>query len=167
MTSPSLFYREIELTQGQVALVDVEDYEWLMQWKWHAQQDSKVRGSFYADRWSSPKDGGNKRKIKMHCAIAGVVGVDHKNHNPLDNRRNNLRSANARQQAYNRRISKRNTTGFKGLKVARSGRYIAGIRVNGKQLHLGTFDTKIEAAMAYNAAAVLHHGEFACLNIIA
>ena len=36
MTTPSEpLYREIPLTQGQVALVDAADYEWLMQWEWH------------------------------------------------------------------------------------------------------------------------------------
>jgi hypothetical protein len=41
--------------------------------------------------------------------------------------------------------------------------YQAKIRVNGTRIHLGSFATEEEAAKAYQDAAVLYHGEFACL----
>ncbi len=46
-TDPS--YRLIYLTQGQVTLVDTEDYEWISQWKWRAKRNPRS-GNFYAVR---------------------------------------------------------------------------------------------------------------------
>ena len=40
-------YRLIPLTQGQNAIVDVEDFEWLDQWNWCAQWTGR---HFYAVR---------------------------------------------------------------------------------------------------------------------
>ena len=39
--------KEIQLTQGKVALVDNEDYDFLMQWKWCVKN---MQGRFYACR---------------------------------------------------------------------------------------------------------------------
>jgi len=54
--------KEIELTQGQVALVDDIDYEYLIQWKWCAHW---FRNGFRASR-NSPKVNGKKKTILMH-----------------------------------------------------------------------------------------------------
>lgn len=79
--------KQIRLTQGLFALVDDSDYDFLMQWKWSASQES--RGTkWYAVR----RDNGVK--IRMHRAIVERRGVkippgyvvDHINHNSLDNR---------------------------------------------------------------------------------
>ena len=42
--------KRIRLTQGQFALIDNEDYEFLNQWKWFAQ---KNYNTFYAGRKSN------------------------------------------------------------------------------------------------------------------
>jgi hypothetical protein len=47
-----------------------------------------------------------------------------------------------------------------------SGRFIAHIRKGGKKIHIGSFDTKEEAAIAYNKEAVLYFGENTYLNKI-
>ena len=104
--------KEIELTQGQVTLVDDDLYEYLKQWKWHAKYDKCING-FYANRteYSRLKNGKLKFKaIKIHRQIMEhVLGqklqrnqiIDHKNHDSLDNRLQNLRVVSARQNNQN------------------------------------------------------------------
>jgi hypothetical protein len=60
-----------------------------------------------------------------------------------------------------------NRLGLKGVrKRANRRRYVARITSRGRQIHLGSFDTAIEAARAYNNAAKLMFGEYASLNEI-
>jgi hypothetical protein len=49
----------------------------------------------------------------------------------------------------------------KGVRRDR-GRFRAEISIDRKRTNIGTFDTPEEAADAYRAAAIEHHGEFAC-----
>lgn len=86
--------------------------------------------------------------------------VDHINNNGLDNRRVNLRVATPAQIRMNVRRSTKNKLGFKGVKK-RGNRYRSVIRINGKQIHLGYFDTPEQAHAAYCAAAKEYFGEFA------
>ena len=45
-------------------------------------------------------------------------------------------------------------------------RYMAQIRVNYKAIYLGYYSSAVEAAKAYNKAAIKYHGDFANLNIL-
>ena len=58
--------KKIELTQGQVALVDDCDYEYLSQWKWYA---AWMKGGFRAKR-NSPTVNGKRKNILMHTIVA-------------------------------------------------------------------------------------------------
>jgi len=90
--------------------------------------------------------------------------VDHTDGNGLNNCRANLRSATQSQNGMNRR-KQGNKSGYKGVsRATNSNRWQARIRVNRKATHIGTFDTRIEAARAYDEAALVLHGEFARLN---
>lgn len=158
---------EIQLTKGKVALVDESDLTWLSLWKWMA--DS--RG--YAVRRGQVSDGVLRGKsILMHRQIKDVldqsfVMVDHKNHNRLDNRRDNLRNCICSQNAANSLLSKDSVSGYKGVcfrKGYKKNQWKAEIRVSGKKIYLGVFDSKTQAAMAYNEAAKRYFGDFACLN---
>ncbi len=167
MTLPSESYREILLSQGQIALVDAADYDWLSQWKWYARWDKKMH-SFYA--WRSVKVSGKVKSTAMSRLITnaprGTV-VDHWNHNTLDNRRFNLRPCPTRHNRFNNQKQANNTSGFKGVCLNNDKTaWKAYIKVDGKRLHLGYFplDKKQEAADAYDRAALLYHGEFALTN---
>jgi hypothetical protein len=150
--------KEIPLTMGKVAIVDDEDYEWLMQWKWYC----TTRG--YATRgW----DGGAVH-ILMHREIAKTpdgMETDHINHNRLDNRKSNLRNCTPTQNKMNKGFDSRNTSGYKGVSWNKSAKkWFAYIRFNKQRVNIGVFEDIVEAAHAYDAAARKYHGEFAYLN---
>jgi hypothetical protein len=103
----------------------------------------------------------------MHRLILGApddMHVDHVNGNGLDNRRNNIRIASRAENMANRKKHKNNTSGFMGVWQAASGRWRARLWHNNKRHNLGTYDTREEAAHAYDAMARKLHGEFATLN---
>jgi hypothetical protein len=147
--------RYIELTQGQVTMVSDRIYDYLMEWKWYAHQEGST---FYAYR----------KHISMHkVIIAAQTGeqVDHINGNGLDNRDENLRLCTHSQNFWNRGKLNTNMSGFKGVSWHKPSRqWQAGIQYNRQHIHLGYFDNPLDAAAAYNAAAIKYHGEFARLN---
>ena len=80
-----------------------------------------------------------------------------KTHNWLSN----LREASDTQNHYNVGMSKRNKSGLKGVSwYSRDKNWQASININGKNTNLGCFNTKKEAAAAYQIAAKELHGEF-------
>lgn len=156
--------KQIKLTQGKYALVDDADYEWLNQWKWHA---NKKRDTFYVIR--NAIIGSKRTLIAMHREILGLtdpkIHADHKDGNGLNNQRNNLRSCTHAQNQMNRRSFKGGTSKFKGVTWhKRSSKWAGNIRVYGKIRYLGIFHTQLEAAIIYNIAARKYFGEFANPN---
>jgi hypothetical protein len=62
---------------------------------------------------------------------------------------------------------KNNTSGYKGVSWnSHAKAWAARITVRGRRVFLGSFDDPVEAAKAYNEAALEYHGEFAVLNKI-
>lgn len=157
--------KEIKLTQGKVALVDDEDYEYLSQFKWFAHKDYST---FYAGR----STGRHGKQIWMHREILGTPDgliVDHIDHNGLNNQKYNLRNCTHGDNIKNKVTH--NTIGYLGVsyynpKRKKTKPFRATIWINGRNIHLGTFGTAEDAAIAYNKAALKYHGDFANLNII-
>lgn len=156
--------KEIKLTQGKVALVDDDDFEYLNQWKWTGLKKGKT---FYAVRNDKGK------RIYMHrqilCVTASNILVDHEDHNGCNNQRYNIRKCNKSQNQCNIGAYSTNTSGYKGLyydKRNSLNRWTAYIMVNGKRTFLGSFNSKEDAALEYNKKATELHGEFANLNIL-
>jgi hypothetical protein len=158
--------KTIPLTQGKEAIVDEQDYKYLMQWKWYFAKHK--RSGYAARKWSCPK-----HLTLMHKIIAtrkGLTGeIDHHNQNKLDNRRRNLRPATRSQNVGNCGLRATNTSGFKGVSWYRAGhQWRARIVSKAKERHLGYFPPtragKIAAARAYNKAALEYFGEYAHLN---
>jgi hypothetical protein len=146
----------IQLTQGQVAIVDDQDFERLAQWRWYCSKG-------YAARTV------NRRLVYMHRAILGDAckgkEVDHKNRNTLDNRRENLRAATVTENHCNSCLYRNSGTGFKGVSFdKRRQKFYARVAMDGSRKHLGHFPTAEAAHAVYCAAAKELHGEFARFN---
>lgn len=157
--------KEIALTKGKVAIVDDEDYELLSPWQWRARTWWASRTS-YAYRYVSRGDG-TFQKLLMHRAILDAppeMQVDHIDGNGLNNTRSNLRLATHTQNQANASRRRDNQSGFKGVRRIRDSGWQARICVNGKQQHVGFFQTAEEAARAYDKAARDLRGQFAKLN---
>ena len=157
--------KEINLTQGKVALVDDEDYEYLNQWKWYACKDYKT---YYAQR--NGYVNGKRRNIFMHKVILNPptgLEVDHIDRDGLNNVRSNLRLATRQQNSFNRRkFGKCKYIGVTVLKQGKCQYIVANIRMGNRRIYLGMFPTEEAAALAYNEAALKYRGEFAHLNVI-
>jgi hypothetical protein len=156
---------EILLTSGLVALIDVDDLPLLQGYRWHPQRSPKTT---YAQA-NGPSENGRQPTFRMHRLILGATAgqfVDHRNGNGLDNRRENLRLCDRGQNNRNAQRRRDNTTGYKGVTTARSGRFRAQIHAGGRRAALGHFATAVEAAYAYNLVAAIAHGEYAQLNVI-
>jgi len=89
--------------------------------------------------------------------------VDHINGDGLDNRKENLRVCTHAENIRNQKLNRLNTTGYKGVCVNRE-KWISRIKVNGKLLYLGRYNTPEEAAQVYDEAARKYFGKFASLN---
>lgn len=153
--------KEIQLTQGQVALVDDEDFESLNQFKWCAH---KHGNTFYAVR-SIYANG--KQSIYMHGAIMGGKGVDHIDGCGLNNQKSNLRLCTQSQNNMNRNKQGNTSSVYKGVYFSkRDKKWMARIKINRKFIYLGLYNTEVEAAKAYNTKAIELFCEFANLNII-
>ena len=113
----------------------------------------------------------NKEQYKEHQLIfifhKGYLPkeIDHKNLDKSNSRIENLREATRSQNKANTLKYKNNKSGHKGVCWHRRDKtYRSQITVNRKVKHLGCFDDPIEAAKAYNTAAIKYFGEFARLN---
>jgi len=126
----------------------VKDYRWCMQ-KTHSNKYCSTR----------IKD----KTVFIQHVIIGRMWLDHIDRDGLNNRRFNLRNCTQQQNNFNKGLRSDNTTGYKGI-FWRCSAWAAQICRSGVHHYLGTFETKEEAALAYNKAAKELFGEFAYLN---
>lgn len=152
--------RLVNLTRGKYAIVDDADFEWISSFRW--QLLSSPSGHCYAAMWS------NGKCILMHRLITGAESgayVDHYSGDGLDNRRSNIRICTQSQNIAWAKMSA-GASGFRGVYKRRSGKLEVRIKVNGVRRYVGSFRSPMEAAIAYNKAAMEAFGEFARVNEI-
>ena len=148
--------RTIPLTKGQVTLVDEEDYESLIQYKWYAKWDKDTE-SFYV--FCNMRDAnGNRYLQSLHRQLFGLLPgdpsqPDHLNHDTLDNRRENLVLGTVSNNQRNTSIRSDNSSGYRGVTWdSQRGLWRAFISVEKKQVKLGRYKTLTEAVTARKEA---------------
>lgn len=168
--------KTIPLTQGQYAIVDDADYQKLSLWKWHA---VLKKTGFYASRQIElPRVGTRRRRLSiyMHRYLMGfpagdVFEVHHKNHQPLDNRKENLEVMSAKIHTRLRRKGEnyggqKTTSRYIGVSWwKQSQKWIAQLqKKDGARIFLARFDSEFEAAVAFDTQSRKVNGNFAVLN---
>lgn len=161
--------KEIQLTQGKVAIVDDWNYDWLNMDNWCAQKTPENWYAVRHIRLQNPDYPIDKQPenllISMHRQIlnppAGYIS-DHIDHNGLNNLESNLRVCTFAQNQRNRQKTQKKTSSqYKGVwRDKKHKRWVTNI----KDEYVGCFEDEIEAAKAYDTKALELFGEFACLN---
>jgi hypothetical protein len=158
---------------GRVALVDDEDYDLVMQYRWHVREEQRPGrrrpNGPYAR--TNVRIGDRSTTIAMHSLLTGWPLTDHADHNGLNNQRYNLRPATFTENNANKREQAGTSSRFKGvcwaastLRTGEQGRWLARIEANDRAHYLGKFACEEDAARAYDAAARRFFGAYACLN---
>jgi hypothetical protein len=160
----------IPLSQGKYAIIDASDYELVAGYAWHlnmARPDDPLCPRYAAT--TITLESGKRQCVKMHRLIMGAQPrqqVDHRNGNGLDNRRANLRFSDASKNMHNRWV--RDTTSqYKGVNWdAETGKWQARLRVgpDAGAGSLGYFHNEVDAAIAYDLAAIDQLGDDAAPN---
>lgn len=143
-------------------IVDEDKKHILTDKKWRVSSRGYVVHSFRLNK--------KVETIRLHRLILGVTDpsiiIDHINGNKLDNRTSNLRIVTTSQNAMNQKKTQKKTSSqYKGVsRCTDRDRWISMIKVDTKTINLGRFKTELEAAEAYNKAALIHFGEYAKIN---
>lgn len=160
------------------ALIDAGDYALLSDFTWRL-GNTRSDGAAEAVQTKARKDLQplyGTGTLLMHRLILGLsagdgIIVDHRDRNPLNNTRANLRIVTNAENASNARRRVDNTTGYKGVTLMSKKtktsppRYRARIVHNRQSISLGTYPTAYAAARAYDAAALHLFGEHAATNV--
>lgn len=98
----------------------------------------------------------------LNGAVPEGFEVDHRDGDPSNNRKANLRLATKSQNMQNMKMRRSNKTGVKGVNWHKEhGKFHVQITLNRKKIHGGYFDTVEAAAARVREIRAAAHGEFA------
>lgn len=144
------------------AAVDDDKFEYLNQWKWRFNSWGYIlRGE---------RKNGDYKAVFMHREVLKPMEnevIDHINLDKTNNTLKNLRACSNAQNVRNIGLRKDNKSGYKGVHYNKfHQKWCSQITVNNKQINLGYFDCKHQAALVYNNYAKELHEDFAWFNKI-
>lgn len=150
----------IPIATGEFAIVDDQDYDALVQYRWVLVGENKCVYRFFKEQ-----------RVAYGVAMTAMIMndyrhvYDHRDRNTLNNQRNNIRLCTHSQNMANRKKMKDCTSDYKGVTFhAPNGKWRARISKDGKLISLGCHVTEEDAVRAYDEAALRLFGEFALLN---
>ena len=149
----------IQALSGHHIIVDEQDFDEVSKFNW------SIGSNGYPKRQFRQK--GKNNTVYLHRFLMSPKSdehIDHADGDKTNASRANLRLCNRCQNLSNQKLSKRNTSGFKGVWLHKHGLWAAEVISKGERVYLKYFKSKEDAAHAYDTAAKLHHGEFARLN---
>lgn len=170
MISKSKNAIRVQLPCGAVTTIDRDD-EWILKTfpSW-----VKVKHHVQVGRHLQTEFGTAHEVYWIHRLITRPpqnLQVDHKNRDPMDNRKSNLRFATAAQNSANCVRNKRSTSGYRGVCLdKREPKLRKPWRAYGRKAGMtnhtviGYFASAEEAARAYDGWALKVYGDFAILN---
>lgn len=148
-------------TESDAFYIDLDDLPLVSQYRWrinYARKETNTQKAYRRVETSY-----NGRPLKLHRLLLNAKSnqiVDHKDQNPLNNCRNNLRTVTASQNQRNRKARKNSSSQFKGCYFDKNRQlWAAQIRVNEKTKSLGRFKTELEANNAYKEAELKYFGD--------
>jgi len=147
--------KKIILSNNKVSIIDDEDFEKVSKYKW----------SYLPLGYATRQDWSTKKFLYLHRYIINAPEefiVDHINGDKLDNRKENLRLCSQSQNMMNRGKNKNNTSGLKGVIFRKdTKKWQAQIKLNYKNINLGSYESAIDASKARRRAEKKYYGEFA------
>jgi len=158
-------YKLVPLSKDKFTIIDLEDFEKVKGFKWYFSS----RGYATSSQWRCfPKNHANQYTLHMHRVIMNTpegLLTDHINGDSLDNRKSNLRIVTNAQNLCNVKLTKKNTSGYKGVSWCKNSKHWrAKITFERKIFWLGGHKCPQEAAKAYDKAALKYFGEYAKTN---
>lgn len=139
-------------------IFDIDDYEKVSKYHWYEETNGYIRSS------SKKKE----NRFHIHRLIMGFpdgIGIDHINHNILDNRKSNLRAATTSQNAMNRIKGSNNTSGTSGVVWVKSrNKWKSQIKFNNQLIFLGEYDKFEDAEKRRKQAEEEYFGKYSYDN---
>lgn len=151
--------KELPLSNSNLfAIVDDEDFERLLKYTWN------VRGN--DNSFTIQTSIVYKNTSLANHVMKEFDGLyDHKDRNPLNNSKENLRPCTRGDNMCNRQKFSNCISSYKGVRFHKKGNnWEARITKDKKTISLGIFDNEVDAAKAYDKKAIEIHGEFALIN---
>ena len=153
---------DIRNIEGEVAaecIVDIDDWDEVKKYKWSltTKPDPYI---FNRQRDRTPLH------IYLHRLVLGLSYgdgyiADHINGNTLDNRKENLRIVTSSQNSMNTRISKDNTSGYKGVSYSKAmNKWTVQIFAKGENTVVGHFDDIDKAVEARKREEIRLFGDY-------
>ena len=158
--------KQIPLTRGMFALVDDEDYEFLMQFKWHAKHTNYE--NYYACHSAWNKETKKKHDVYLHRLIMNTpkgMDCDHEDGVKLNCQKYNLRNCSHKNNMENMGRHKDCSSQYKGVSfIKQTGKWRARIFYENKEIRLGHFNTELEAAIAHDEGILKYKPKYGRLN---